>query len=354
MKPLLERLLICPECQRSFQIIPFNRNEIEISDGLLICPCGKLYPIVNTIPRILSNALEKQSGFRERYKKEIEEALRTSGLQLFLRDRPQEEVVTQKSFGYQWKAFSEIGNYFKENFLNYIYPIKPEFFAGKLGLDAGCGAGRHIYFAAEFGAQMVGIDFSEAIEAAYENNKDKKNVHFIQADILNLPFPKNSFDFVYSLGVLHHLPDPMQGFHQLVSVAKESIFIWIYSKRRRMTNFLLEKLRRYTHRLPHNWLYRISYLVAMMEWALFLQPYKKLSQIKSLKKIVDKITFPRIKIYSKYPFQVSHTDWFDRLAAPIRFYYDEADLIEWSKVTGLKNVMVSPTGLYGWRMYGEK
>ena len=100
MEPLLERLLICPECQKPFQIIPFNRNEIEIADGLLISNCGKVYPIVNTIPRILPNALEKQSGFREKYKKEIEEALRTSGLQLFLQDRPQTEILTQKSFGY--------------------------------------------------------------------------------------------------------------------------------------------------------------------------------------------------------------------------------------------------------------
>jgi SAM-dependent methyltransferase len=354
MKPRLEKLLICPECRNSFQIIPFYREQTEIVDGLLISHCGKVYPIVNNIPRILPDALEEQRGFKEKYKKEIAEALKSSGIKSVQLDRSQKEIISQKSFGYQWTTFSEIGDYFKENFLNYIYPIKPDFFSGKLGLDAGCGAGRHIYFASQFGAEMVGIDFSDAIDTAYKNNKDKNHIHFIQADILNLPFPRNAFDFVYSLGVLHHLPDPLQGFQHLVAVTKMSIFIWVYSKKRRITNLLLEKLRHYSHRLPHNWLYQISYLAAMVEWLFLIQPYKKLSQVKSLNKIVTKITFPRIKLYSQYPFQVSHTDWFDRLAAPIRFYYDEGDLTEWAKGTGLKNVVISPTGLYGWRMYGEK
>ena len=55
---------------------------------------------------------------------------------------------TRQSFGYQWTAFRTMVDAFREGFLNYIHPIGPEFFPGKLGLDAGCGFGRHVYYAA--------------------------------------------------------------------------------------------------------------------------------------------------------------------------------------------------------------
>src|SRR4030043_2454653 len=90
---------------------------------------------------------------------------------------------TQKSFGFQWTAFSEMCCDFRENFLNYISPVSPEFFKGKLGLDAGCGFGRHIYNAALFGAKMVGMDFSSAIEMAQRNTSGLKNVFLIKGDI---------------------------------------------------------------------------------------------------------------------------------------------------------------------------
>ncbi len=48
---------------------------------------------------------------------------------------------TQRSFGYQWTVFGQMADQFREDFLNYIYPVSAEFFAGKHGLDAGCGVG---------------------------------------------------------------------------------------------------------------------------------------------------------------------------------------------------------------------
>jgi hypothetical protein len=50
---------------------------------------------------------------------------------------------------------------------------------------------------------------------------------------------------------------------------------------------------------------------------------------------------------------VCYADWFDRLSAPIRFYYDGEDLAGWAARAGLVNVRISQTGLYGWRLYGE-
>ena len=60
--------------------------------------------------------------------------------------------------------------HWEENFRSYFEPlVKRDDFAGKLVLDAGCGFGRHAFYAAKFGAEVLAMDLSEAVEAAYEN-----------------------------------------------------------------------------------------------------------------------------------------------------------------------------------------
>src|SRR5262249_24979495 len=115
---------------------------------------------------------------------------------------------TQQSFGYQWTVFGEMSDQFREDFLNYISPVAPEFFVGKRGLDAGCGFGRHLYYATQFGARMIGLDFSKAITRAKEIAGGLENAQFIQGDLHRPPLRPQSLDFVYSLGVLHHTTNP--------------------------------------------------------------------------------------------------------------------------------------------------
>ena len=62
----------------------------------------------------------------------------------------------------------------------------------------------------------------------------------------------------------------------------------------------------------------------------------------------------RLKVYAEYLFQVVYADWFDRLAAPIRFYYDDRAMRGWLERAHLGRTAISPTGLFGWRAYGER
>lgn len=260
---------------------------------------------------------------------------------------------TRRSFGYQWTEFGTMTDQFRDDFLNYIHPIQPEFFVGKRGLDAGCGFGRHMYHAARLGARMVGLDFSRALERASEVTKDLEQVRLIQGDILRPPFRAESFDFVYSLGVLHHTVNPEAGFQALRRLVRPggSIFVWVYSKSRRWTNRLLETARAVTSRLPLRVTRALSWTGAAVDTVGFIWPYKVTRRM--VGPSVDRLTLPRIRVYARYPFQVCYADWFDRLSAPIRFYYDGDDLRGWADRAGLVNVRISQTGLYGWRLYGE-
>src|SRR6266478_9865340 len=60
--------------------------------------------------------------------------------------------------------------------------------AGARVLDAGCGMGRYLRVAAEPGARVVGIDLSQAVQAARELTADLPGVAVVRGDLLRPPF----------------------------------------------------------------------------------------------------------------------------------------------------------------------
>jgi SAM-dependent methyltransferase len=350
---LLE-LLMCPWCRRPLSVTPLDgsRLDTDVAEGLLTCACGRRFPIVNGIPRILENAFALFPDFVHRHRDALPGIAGEP-------DRSREADAirrTRESFGYQWTEFSEMVIDFRDNFLNYIAPLDESFFPGKLGLDLGCGFGRHIYNAARFGAEMIGVDLSNAIESTRVNTSNLPNVHLVQADVYHLPIRPGVLDFAYSIGVLHHTPDPEEAFRRLVSLVKPggSVFVWVYSKSRTFWNSALESVRALTTRLPARMQQAVSFGAALIDYGGFVAPYKAAASMPGLRQIVRRLPLRRLQLYSAYPFQVIYADWFDRLAAPIRFYYDGGDMEAWLTRAGLDRHRVSPTGLFGWRAYGER
>ncbi len=300
----------------------------EWTTGTLRCDgagCGVRYPIRDGVPRLVAPG-------------------RLSRV----------ERRTQERFGYQWTRFGKEAERFEANFLNYIAPVSREFFSGKVGLDAGCGFGRHIYQAARFGAEMVGLDLSAAVDTARQATRDIPQVHLVQGDLLAPPLAPGSFDFVCSIGVLHHLPEPQRGFVSIARLVKPGglVMVWVYSTSRRWTNRALEAVRRWTTRLGPRTLHLLSWLAAVCDWWLAIQPYRWLRRAPWVGGMVERVAPERVKLYATYPFGVCLADWFDRLAAPIRHYYDEPALRRWADAVGLREVRITPTGKYGWRLHG--
>ena len=81
---------------------------------------------------------------------------------------------------------------------------------------------------------IVGMDLSRAVEAARELTADLTAVSLIRGDLLRLPFPRASFDIIYSLGVLDHTPDPRSAFLGLARLLKPGgrIVVWVYQRER--------------------------------------------------------------------------------------------------------------------------
>ena len=125
------------------------------------------------------------------------------------------------NFGRQWNAFRQTQ---LDSFSG--IPIsadrfwaatgwEPKDLEGKWVLDIGCGAGRFAEIALGAGANLVALDYSTAIDACAANFKHSDRLHLAQGNIYQLPFAPESFDFVYSLGVLQHTPDVKAAFMAL-------------------------------------------------------------------------------------------------------------------------------------------
>lgn len=102
--------------------------------------------------------------------------------------------------------------------------LSPAMFEGKRVLDGGCGSGRLAFVLEKLGAsEVVGIDVSAfAIETAerYREHLGVDAVSFMKGSLLELPFEADSFDVVFSMGVLHHTPDWKKGLAELVRVLR--------------------------------------------------------------------------------------------------------------------------------------
>src|SRR5262249_41426755 len=162
------------------------RND-SIWSGVIHNASGQQYPIIDGIPRLvrgcwLARCLAQHPEFLRRHGGRFLDG----ALTLESAAESSEELLKQRTianFSYQWKRFNKMLPIYEANHRMYLRPRGREFFAGKIGLDGGCGTGRHVYYAAGHGAEMVAIDLSEAVEVAYHNVGSLENVHVAQADI---------------------------------------------------------------------------------------------------------------------------------------------------------------------------
>jgi len=102
--------------------------------------------------------------------------------------------------------------------------VKEEEYTRKKILDCGCGTGEFTCWYASRGNDVTAIDLSgpsieQAREYAAKYGLDDK-IEFRQHSVLEMDLPEDSFDLVYSYGVLHHTPDPYRGFQNMVRVCK--------------------------------------------------------------------------------------------------------------------------------------
>lgn len=321
---------MCPACPTSVESLELSvsrAEDEEIMEGALRCgACGSSFPITRGIPRFADLA-------------EVES----------------DKKATAEGFGWQWRHFTQEDTRYAEQLLGWIAPVTPEFFRDKVVLEGGCGKGRHTLLAAQWGARdVIGVDLSEAVETAFAATRSLPNAHIVQADVFRLPLARK-FDYAFSVGVLHHLPDPREGFLSLASKVKPGgqLSAWIYGAENnewitRYVNPVREKI---TSRIDQRALLHLSKIPAA---GLFLATkliYGPLNRRGS--------TLGRHLFYNDYlsaiaPFgwREQHTIVFDHLVAPTAFYIAREEFESWWRDLKATDVEISWHNKNSWRGIG--
>jgi len=165
---------------------------------------------------------------------------------------------TIQSFGFEWLEYARFGwdepvynIQREESIFRYKSLLEPSDISGKLILDAGCGNGRYTYWAAKYGGQVIGVDLGDGVESASQNTETLPNVQVVQGDIFNLPFEKECFDVIFSIGVLMHTGDAKKATGSLISRLKPggSLTVHVYGKGNPIYEFVDYALRNRTTRM---------------------------------------------------------------------------------------------------------
>ena len=101
---------------------------------------------------------------------------------------------------------------------------------GKQGLDVGCGQGTYVARMRELGFEVYGIDASEGQVRFAARHVGGKGI-VIEGSALQIPAPDQSYDFVYTINVLHHLAsvdEQQRAFREITRVLRPGGALFIH------------------------------------------------------------------------------------------------------------------------------
>lgn len=127
----------------------------------------------------------------------------------------------QRSFGYSLDNQEELLNDQEKwiELINFYLKINK----GMKVLDLGCGPGFFSVLLANYGCQIIDIDYSDKMLEEARNNagKFKVNVEFQKMDVQNLAFQDETFDLIITRNVTWNLEKPVQAYQEMVRVLKK-------------------------------------------------------------------------------------------------------------------------------------
>jgi len=277
----------------------------------------------------------------------------------FMIDDSNIDKNTVESFGQEWKAYHEFGVRDLQRLGDsYFDIVSPEMIhKDSIVADFGCGSGQTKYIAPRV-KKVAAIDPSDSIFAADELLADTPNAELFKGSISNLPFPDAYFDFGFSLGVLHHIPDTRQAMVDCVKKIKPGGWFLVYL----YYNFedrgflfktlykLSDILRKGISRLPGGMKKFICNILAVLFYMPFVLFSRLLRFLGVPKKIRSKIP---LHGYEHTSFYIIRNDALDRFGTPLEQRFSRAEITAMMQQSGLSDIRFG-TEIPFWHAVGKK
>ncbi|MGQ0543115.1 MAG: class I SAM-dependent methyltransferase [Blastocatellia bacterium] len=257
-----------------------------------------------------------------------------------------------EGFGDEWSRFDqsllsddELRRMF-ENYFN-IFPWErlPD---NAIGFDLGCGSGRWAKLVAPRVGRLHLIDPSDAIDVARRNLSSEPNCEFHRAGVDEIPLSRESCDFGYTLGVLHHIPDTEDALRKCVEKLKPGAPFLLYLYYRfdnRPLWFqavwrLSDIFRRIISRLPHGPRFVVSQMIA----ATIYFPLAKASLL--LEWLGFKVEKLPLSQYRNNSFYTMRTDALDRFGTRLEKRFTKAEMKRMMENCGLGDIKFAETAYW--------
>ncbi len=297
--------LACPNCASALQLVTVTHEEEDghVIAGALLCDAGTCrFDVTDGVPVLIRGHVDP---------------LKTE---------------TAARFAEEWTRWTDLREYYERQFLGWVGPVSRQDFAGKLVFEGGCGKGRHTDLVARFGAKaVVAIDLGESALIAFRNTRQLPNAHVVIGDLMHPPV-RPVFDLAFSVGVLHHLPDPGDAAAAVASVVHEDgrVVYWVYGRENNewITRFVDPVRKALTSKIPYAPLRALSAIPAAGIWAAIKLLYAPGADGKGPKNL------PYGEYFSSmydFPFDELHWIVFDQLVTPVAFYLSRAEVESWFK-----------------------
>lgn len=267
---------------------------------------------------------------------------------------------TIASFGEEWNSFHRFSEVDVMSLGDKYFDIVTVDMLNRdsVVIDIGCGSGRFIKYLKGKCKKITGVDPSSAIFAADSLIGADENVELVQASTDNLPFPDGYFDFGYSLGVLHHIPDTQKALNDSVKKIKPGGYFLLYlyyNLDNRSFGFktlfnLSNFIRLVVSKMPS----QLKKVVCDILAVILYMPFVSLCRFLKMLGVSEKIrkSIP-LQIYESQSFYVIRNDSLDRFGTPLEQRFSRKQIESMMQKAGLSGIIFSEKTPF-WHAAGRK
>jgi SAM-dependent methyltransferase len=259
-------------------------------------------------------------------------------------DKPGLSLGSADRFGYQWSHYSELRAEYEEQFRRWTVHLSGEDWRGKSFLDVGCGTGRNSYWPMMYGAaggKAIDVD-RRSLAVARRNLARFPSVSVEEKSAYEIG-ETNSYDIVFSIGVIHHLEFPERAIGEMVRAAKRGglLLIWVYGyENNEWIVRVFDPLRKALFsRLPIGLVHHLSLYPTMALWV-------------TLRMGIGRIRY--FDLLRGVAFKHLRCIVFDQMLPKISHYWPRSKVEAMLRESGLADVRVAWVNEMSWSAIGTK
>jgi len=255
------------------------------------------------------------------------------------------DALTVSGFGEEWSTFDQtkLSDTELQEFFNKYFSLldRSTITQQSLVMDVGCGSGRWAKFVAPLVGDLHLVDPSEQALAVARRNLDGiNNCSFYHVSTQDLPGQDASYDLIYSLGVLHHIPDTQEAIIDCVRKLKPGapflVYLYYRFDNRSVWFRVLWKIsdvgRRVLSHFPFFIKKRITDFIAFLIYL----PLARISKI--LNSLGRSTSSVPLSFYKDSSFYTMRTDALDRFGTRLEHRFTKLEIEQMLTTAGLTNI----------------